>query len=538
MNMSITSLWERYDRRALPLDVTLLNEKTDKKCTIKSLYFNGEATTEGVVRVYGEYFLNNNPNGASIIVMNNAPDRMSRKHVDVFVEKGYHVLLLDYAGKHDGEGYYTVYPEVFKHANYFLYPDCLWRTETKLKTTCYYVWTTVLLRGITLLESFSETDKKRINVFGDRLGAFQIWKATFVDSGICSAIALNNSGYVKNAFINEEAEFNYTTTLNNLVYAQQCKVPVLIQISTNADDNSLAYMNDLFLVLKNTKCKFSISERCNNETGYMQKDNIDLFLNYYNFGSSVIPYDPEIKPFSKDRLLNYSVKVDDSLDIEKIELFTSQGIENDAYKNWHSYTLEKNGDYYVTQVEVHNNREDFHAFVNVKFKNSLSVSSEIVTNIPLMMGVKNTPVTKSRLVYTTDYNLDEWTSRKGKDNVEPIIKIKKALSIAGITSSTNSLTTYKLGDPVFTGAEKSILQLLLYSKKHQRINFTLTISHKDEFVDYHYSMILYSNQEWVKIDLFSNFFKSTKGYLENWDNAVALTIDSEDTLYINSMIWI
>ena len=535
---SISSLWNKYDRKALPLDITLLKEVEEKKCKVKYLYFNGEATINGCVRIYGEYYQNKYPNGASVIIMNDAYSLMDRKHVDIFISKGYHVLLLDYAGKRDGKGYFTIYTPSLSLANFFENENCLTKTDVKLKTTCWYIWTTVMLRGITLLESFSETNPKKINVFGEKLGAFQVWKAVYVEPNICCGIALNNSGFVSLPF-SEDEDFYYQTCLNNLTYAQQCEVPVLIQISTNAEDNSLDYMNDLYLVIKNSKCKFSISERSNNETGFYQKDNVEIFMNYYNFGKTILPYYPEIKPFMKDHYLYYDVTVDKSMDMEKIELFASQGNKNDAYKNWHSYSLEKSGDNYIAKVLVPNNKEEMKAFVNVKYKNSLSVSSEIVTNIPFLMGVKSTPITKSRLIYTSEYGLDEWTSKVGFAQDEPIVKMRRGIKgISGVTSTSNSLTTYKLGDPSFSGVNKNILQILFYSPNNQDITFTVTTQEGKNFRDYIFKNTFYSNKDWIKFDLYSTFFKSMKGNLESWDNAVSFTIDSQDFIIINSMIWI
>ena len=97
--MSVSSLWRHYNRKDLPLDVTVLKREEEENCTIEYVFFNGEATLDGCVRVYGEYYKNKTPNGASVIVMNDAETLMDRKHVNLFLARGYHVLLIDYAGE-------------------------------------------------------------------------------------------------------------------------------------------------------------------------------------------------------------------------------------------------------------------------------------------------------------------------------------------------------------------------------------------------------------------------------------------------------
>ncbi|MBO5224126.1 MAG: hypothetical protein J6C23_06420 [Clostridia bacterium] len=536
--MSVSSLWRHYDRKALPLDVTVLKTAEEENCTIEYVFFNGEATVDGCVRVYGEYYKNKAPNGASVIVMNDAEMLMDRKHVNLFLSRGYHVLLLDYAGEREEKGYFTVYPLPLKKANYFANPKTLVDTEYKLKTTCWYVWATVMLRGITFLESKQETNPKKINLFGEKLGAFQVWKTAFVEPDVCSAIVLNNSGYVSLPFT-EDANFNYQTCLNNFTYAQQTKVPVLIQVSTNASDNSIDYMNGLYIATSNERCNFSISERSDNQLGYRQWDNIRLFMNYYNFGMGRLPHFPEIKPVQEGHELYYEVTVDKDMTVDNIEVFVSQGIDNDAYKNWRSYKPELNGDIYKVKVSVPNNKQEMSAFVNVKYADSLSVSSEIVKNIPFLMGVNSTPIKSSRLLYTSEYGLDEWTSKKGSENGESVLKTKRgSCGISGVTSQSNSLTTYKLGDPSYTGAGKALLQIMLYSRINQDISFIITRRIKESFKEYYYTKTLYAHGDWVKIDLLATDFRSMDGMNEDWDNIVCITIDSEDAIIINSMLWI
>lgn len=536
--MSVSSLWRSYDRKALPLDVTVLKSFEEENCTIEYVFFNGEVTVDGCVRVYGEYYKNKTPNGASIIVMNDAEKLMDRKHVNLFLSRGYHVLLLDYAGEREEKGYFTVYPLSLKKANYFANPHTLVDTEHKLKTTCWYLWATVMLRGITFLESKAETDPKRINLFGEKLGAFQVWKAAFVEPSVCTAIVLNNSGYVSLPFT-EDANFNYQTCLNNFTYAQLTTAPVLIQVSTNASDNSIDYMNDLYIGTGNDKCKFSISERSDDQMGYMQWDNIRLFMNHYNFGKGKLPHFPEIRPIQDSHELYYEVTVDNTMDIDNIEVFVSQGIDNDAYKNWRSYKPELCGDIYKVKVNVPNNKQEMSAFVNVKYKDSLSVSSEIVKNIPFLMGVNSTPIKTSRLLYTSEYGLDEWTSKKGSENGESVLRTKRGYhGISGVTSLSNSLTTYKLGDPSYSGAGKSLLQIMLYSRTNQEIAFTITRRIKDKFKKYYYTKALFAHNDWVKIDLSATDFRSLDGMNEDWDDIVCITIDSEEPIIINSMLWI
>lgn len=535
---SVSSLWRNYDRKALPLDTTVIKTKEEENCTIEYVFFNGEVVVDGCVRVYGEYYKNKKPNGASVIVMNDAKMLMDRKHVDLFLARGYHVLLLDYAGEREERGYFTVYPSSLKRANYFKNPLTLVDTETKLKTTCWYVWATVMLRGITFLESKKETNAKKINLFGEKLGAFQVWKTVFVEPNICSAVVLNNSGYISLPFT-ETANFNYQTCLTNFAYAQKSSVPVLIQVSTNADDNSIDFMNDLYINTSNPNCYLSISERVNNQIGPKQWENIRIFMDCFNMGTGKLPAFPLLKPRQENHELYYEITIDKSMPIESIEVFMSQGIDNDAYKNWRSYKCEEDGDRYKVKAIIPSNKQEISTFVNVKYENSLSVSSEIVKNIPLLMGVNSTPIKSSRLLYTSEFGLDEWTSNVPLPNGEPVLKMRRGYhGISGVTSLTNSLTTYKLGDPAYSGAGKSLLQMMLYSNRNQEVRFVITRRINDTFKNFYLVKTIYAHNDWVKLDLSADDFHSYDGMNEDWENIVCLTIESSEPIIINSLLWV
>ena len=60
--MSVSSLWRNYDRKAVPLHTTVIKSEEEENCTIEYVFFNGEVTLDGCVRVYGEYYKNKTPN--------------------------------------------------------------------------------------------------------------------------------------------------------------------------------------------------------------------------------------------------------------------------------------------------------------------------------------------------------------------------------------------------------------------------------------------------------------------------------------------
>ena len=114
---------------------------------------------------------------------------------DLLIKCGYNVLVVDYAGKTDGE-LYTIYPFSLEKANYNVFPETITELPDNPKQSCWYVWATLMMRGITFLEAQPEITKGKISVFGVKMGAFQIWKTAYLCKDLACGVALFNSGYV------------------------------------------------------------------------------------------------------------------------------------------------------------------------------------------------------------------------------------------------------------------------------------------------------------------------------------------------------
>ena len=112
------TLWKDFDLRGLPLDETVLSTEIKEHYTVKYIYFNGEATTDGCARVFAQLYTPASiPTGASIVLMNDVSQPFDTLYVDFLCESGFTVLVVDYAGKREN-GKYTIYPESMNYANF------------------------------------------------------------------------------------------------------------------------------------------------------------------------------------------------------------------------------------------------------------------------------------------------------------------------------------------------------------------------------------------------------------------------------------
>lgn len=534
------TLWKNYDRRAQPLDVTVINVEKKDGCTIEYDFFNGDPCADGCVRIFSRFYLPDNSNGAGVVLMNDVMNVFDETYVEMLTGFGYNVLVIDYVGKRTAE-LYTVYPHSLKNSNYFVNPDFIRVLPDNPKESCWYVWATLMLRGVTFLESRSEITGK-ISVFGVKTGAFQVWKAAYVEKTLACGIALFNSGYIKDLDLAGMKQLQYNTCIDNAPYAGDAEVPVLAEVASNAKDDSIEYMSNLSNNVKNSGCFFSIGERRSGLMSTEQMENIELFLENQNFGGAKLPSQPEIVARESGREFFYDIKADSSLPISEIKLFVSQGDMPFSYKNWHQYPVSFVQDgAYIAKVDIYAPKEKTCAFVTVKYKENMAVSSELIQNTPFLMKVRPSAVSRSHLLYSVDDGTDDWTvlgdKESGMGSLSPYMATGE-YNLRGVTSDYTSLSTFKFGESRCKLAGKSFLQITVYAEREMRISVTITSKRDEDYLNFTCVKHVHGYEEWLKINLQADEFRCGALRLDNFDDISCFTIESDGKLLLNSVIMV
>ena len=262
-------------------------------------------------------------------------------------------------------------------------------------------------------------------------------------------------------------------------------------------------------------------------------------MNEKCFKHNVLPDPPELDAKNSDRALYYEVKVHDKDEVEEIRLYYSYGDMQGTYRNWSRLNLERvSEDEYITKADVYVLKDETSAFVSVKYACGVTLTSEIVTRVPYMMGVAAKEIVRSRLVYDVDMGTDDWLISSDRGGEGDIVIKEGGNGIEGVTSSVNSITTLKIGDIHTCGNRDSLLQLLVYSKEIQTLTVKVTCNTPGGYVTYSALKRTDSYAEWSKITLSVEEFKSPEGPMNGWDEAVSITVDSESELLINTLLWI
>ena len=64
------------------------------------------------------------------------------------------------------------------------------------------------------------------------------------------------------------------------------------------------------------------------------------------------------------------------------------------------------------------------------------------------------------------------------------------------------------------------------------------IINNDKYYTYKTRKFVSSFGEWSKVTVSANELKSEIGTMSGWDNAICITVNSEEKLLINSLLWI
>lgn len=531
-------IWENFDRKLDDLNISFIKTiKDSKKNTTNYLYFNGPKENNSFTRVYCKITSPPKPTDTIIFIMADSFKDIDDADIQIFLDRGWATLVVDYAGFNENRERFTLYPKAFDNANYFKHSDNLYDFTIDPQKTCWYIWEQVALRSITLLEYFSYS---KICMVGVGNGASQVYKTLYLEDSLICGFTLYSIGCndLLDATTDDLEKLRFKTSLYSANYTSHLNSPLFIQVTSNEENGMLDYMNNLYF----NSCDgtlLAISDRSNRSLNSDHLNNIFLWLEN-NLNSNPLPKEPLIEAMGSQGHLYYSLKADTSQEIKSVDLFFSISQVNPAYRNWRKYSMElvSNGEY-LKKVDVFSSTEPVYAFCNVNYANGMTISSMIHQKVPSLLSVNSDNIKFKRLVYDTDMGINDWICLDDNSNTQEKISLVNGLhEIEGVKSISNTLSTFKLADIQYQGHDDNLLQITLSTKHDQIINFSITKA--PDYTKYTCQKDIKEIEGWKKFTLSYTDFRSNKGSLEDWSNIVTFSISSENKtdFLLNSMLWV
>ncbi len=527
-------IWKGYDASILPLATTVLSDtRTDSLRTITA-YFNGSTTTNGVVRVFVRCVIPLLRKKVPVVIyMGDAHKSVMDIDPSYYTDRGYAVIMPDFAGERADDPRYTLYPVSMSFANFT--PECLTTEPKDMRINCWVIWAQIAMRTITFAATFGEIDASKVGVVGESISESTIIKVAAVDPRVTCAVTKFSAGFAGMG----SSDNVRVISLFDSTYTTMIKKPVLTVLASNEQDGTTDKMSEAYaLISPASGSRLSISERANHVQGFKQRNNEELWLKYHLKGEGSIPDAPLISAEQVNREFFYKVTSGAS----DVELFVSQGMKNGALRHWKKTKLKKTGEgTYSAKVDVYDIRQPIYAFVNARSGSGMSVSSPVITKVPALLGVKQLPTVWKHILYSTEMGTDGWIANSPLAHKNSVSIMRGPFGIEGITSDAGTLSTYGFTDAGAQGKDASLLQILLYSTKEQRVRFTvLTCSEEKgkKYAEYSFSAVVNPADNWKKFTLQATEFKSAYSFCGSWTEVARLRIDSEAPVAIASMIWV
>lgn len=540
MILTPQQLWKDYNRFETPFNISQLSQKADDLCMQTYYYFNGDKARKGNSRIFARLVDPIAGRGDSvIIVFDDIANSVDKFDCSSYIANGYSVLVIDYAGEIGDKTRYTIYPTDLEFANASSDNNNLNNIKITAEESCWYVWAKVGFRAVAFAESLGFEKRFAIGVGH---GGEQVWKICYDQTLLQGACVVFSGGaevyLLSDAERSSQDSLAYFAGISSLAYAPLVKTPMFMQVTSNEQNSSLDYLNNLYNACTNNSSYISISSRSNRTIQNSKKDGILTFFNSSR-DNEVLLSAPSISFKGSDNNLYLSTTVEDSSLIQSIELNVAYSQQICAYRNWRRIDLEKIGNDYYTLLPVVAISEPIYTFLNITLTNGFSFSSSIQKVKPEAYSIKCTPFSSKRLVYDVDMGVADWIvlNENSLDYSlnKPVLKMG-CCEIEGVTSPTNVLTTFKLADIQYKGKDNYLLQMIVFSDSEQNVTFSVTSA--GSLKKYLCTKNITNVGSWSKITLDISDFKSGGSFLDSWEDILTFEITSCNELLVNSLLWV
>ena len=547
--MSPNKLWASYDADAVKLKPNFIKYDTSSNGVVDfEVYLSceGEDKSTTLTYCYGKIPKENYKNATLIYIRGYRSDLIENVF-DSFLPKGYAVVCFDYIGKTDETSKYTIYPDSLKYANLAYSARHLDGFVKSPKDSCVFIWSKMCRNVITFVKKLLGEDNK-IYLRSSLEGGNILWQVAGMDRRVEGIIAANNAGWKESRglfrfsespdeFSFSEEKIKWMSACAPQSYAKFVTCPVLFISGTNSALTSIDRVEKTFALTNNggdnTACF------CSNLTNTMNltaKTSLAIWLDKVYYGEPR-PKSPSASFDVVDGQLFVKMEYDDSQEVERLSVYYCYHEINSELRHWNKEILSSANP--TAQIPIRTEDTQIFAYASVLYKDGQFYSS-----LPIMHNLDNDdierkPLNRSHIVYERKNGPDTWVV----DNISgeyymPELKAG-AYDIVGVTAQKGNLATYKISDKKYEHSENSILQFDCYSENSRSLIVEMCVE-IDLFNYESYQVeVLLSGEEWQKIALSHNDFKTKELIpLKDWKKVKKLSFLNIDGTLISNIIWV
>ena len=453
-------------------------------------------------------------------------------------------LSIDYSAISGSE-----YPSSMKECRLSEALDSLTKIESTVKETPWYLWTTVVRRALTFIESLPNFNGTII-LIGVKNGGEIGWQVAGTDSRISAFVPIFSLGYTEfgeGSRFDDDHEVEMTeehacwlSGVASETYAKNIECPVLMLSATNNAYASIDRAGDIASLIRGEVFQYFTS----NQKDSLSKEGRVSLEKWMDYVVKDIPFpkSPKISFSVSEGRPYFTVSADTEYGVEKVELFYATEEYDRRFRNWKSAKIDKVGEReYISTVEVYSQTAPIFAYAGVTYKNGISLCSDELFIETEKLDLLVFPIKKRRALFSGDSDLNIFSpisKRRFIPKEEELCMAEGSQNVKGLCSKSGAMISYEIGDMKYSKEEK-LLQLDVYSAEPKLIDIILT-EKKEKIIDYKYCVWVTGNyDEWQKITLKPTDFKDlTLMPLKNFDNVKAISIENADGVLINNLLWI
>ncbi len=549
-------LWNDFDD-SLDVDAEILQTKNVNGVVYESVSFFGRDTGEGRVKIYGVYaYDEKSPSKETVLIFPDSTDGIDEDILNLFVNRGFSALMVDYRGEWEGAEFTTRYPKNIEYANIVKcgrYKDFVDESADK---TSWYEWVAVgiFARKYAALRAGNEN----IGVVGIRDGGEIAWKLAVAKKCACvvSACAAGWQAYAGiSKFKSDEQKldgerYRFIAGIDSQAYAPYVKCPVMLLCPTNDARFDCDRAYDTFSRINPDFIGESVitySIQCDSCIGMNSTDDMFLFLGKYLKNRQILIPQPVELSVSVDSEQNLvaNAKFDGRGVVEQFGAYLAEDCLDPSIRDW---TLcektEKISDYeQKIYLDVYEATSTLFILCYAKYSNGFTIWSKMA--VKKISGTFKNSKSKCRVVYCGKNGMDGFYIAEPTllavggiffcDNVMGPQVVKKAKGISGIYSELG-LTTYRMNSPRYAPSHDSVLKVDVFCDTTAEITFTIEDLSEKETYKYSQSIL---GGVWQSLILEKKLFKTVNGVpLTNIAQNIRFCISCDGNYAINNIMWL
>lgn len=505
-----SEIWLNYDP-----EIDFLDAKSIDKCGNLEIFTFDAAVNNEKTTIMAKVFRTKANNKKTILIVGSFYKATDESVVDSLLSSGYNIVEIDYTAIFKDTQ--TKYPDKYSYGNIKNANEHLKSIKESAYDTSLYLYCKVIRRAISFVKE--AIINARIVLMGFLEGVDIAIQVAGLDRRVMGLVCINGASYTEYLSYNlydltqklemDEERTAYMVGVSSTAYIKLIKCPVVIGIGSNSCKSDIDRLSN-FLSLLDDKVErvFTISPRTRD---YIDNFSFTVIKNSIKdiFSKKFLAINPGMKlEENKEKKVYVYVtnKITDK-EIESVAIYYAINELNRRYRNYKYKRCELASiNEYIANIDTAKGVRSLFVFAEILYTDGMRLTS-LCDYIEIENGEETTETLK-RLVFT---NTEKDHTFVAGTNLPVLLGkgIKRqvnSLQLMEITSSTNDLLTYEIGEDNY--AKKcSTMQIDINSSTHNKVEILLGVDSKNEIKEYSFKL----NVEGTK-EMFEDYILEAKDF--------------------------